>query len=446
MSCFGPSAYELELEEEVRSLRGELEALKKKNAVAEGLAKERAEALEKANSNIASLSDEKKAQVEANIATAVAAEAKEKELKMAMEAHKKQSAAVEEAVQAELNKYKKAVELEHQEAERLKAETEALTKRSEAMELEKKAAEAKSQSLEQNAAADKENFLALQKVVEESKKAEEEAKKAEKELEEVKEVVAGAEKRLVFNTYSSVFARLDGASDDVVTTLQTGYMAVAKALTEDDSGMMRMGGGDDIDPNKADAKRFAQEACSKYIGGCEIFSGETFATEMVTLAAKLLAASSTPDRPDLDVAQEACADMDSHWSEAKRKHIIIARLVSMIRRHDLNGDGVIDKSEFSIYASVCADMVLEEAAAQLPPGNAEQMRSLKEQIISSFVGDFFCGAENVPLDKLEDALEGMASNMSGSPEGIEHLDKLEQACIDLIKSKEAEASATTRMR
>ena len=72
MSCFGPSAYELELEEEVRSLRGELEALKKKNAVAEGLAKERAEALEKANSNIASLSDEKKAQVEANIATAVA--------------------------------------------------------------------------------------------------------------------------------------------------------------------------------------------------------------------------------------------------------------------------------------------------------------------------------------------------------------------------------------
>ena len=47
-----------------------------------------------------------------------------------------------------------------------------------------------------------------------------------------------------------------------MTTLQTGYMAVAKALTEDDSRMMRMGGGDDIDPNKADAKRFAQEGGS----------------------------------------------------------------------------------------------------------------------------------------------------------------------------------------
>jgi chemotaxis protein histidine kinase CheA len=428
MSCFGPSAHELELEEEVKSLRCELDTIKKKNAEAEALAKERAEALEKANANLASLSDEKKAQVEANIAAAVAAEAKEKELKTAMELSKKQAAAVEEAVKAELKKYKHELELEHQEAEKLKAEAEALTKRSEAMESAKKAAEARSSSLEESAVADKERYTALEKLLEEAKDAEEVAKQAEAELTDVKEKAAAAEKMLVFNTYSSVFMRLDGADEDPMTTLETGYKAIVKAL----------GGGGAVGETKGDAKRFATEASAKFVGGADTFTSDGFAFEMIMLAKKLLATSSEPDRPELDVAQEASAAMDAHWAEEKRKHIIIARLVAMIRRHDLNGDGVIDKGEFSVYASVCADLVLEAAAAQLPPGSEGQMEAMKTEIASSFAHDFFRGQDSVPLDKLEDALEDMAANMSGPPEGIEQLDKLERACTALLDKNQAE--------
>ena len=447
MSCFGPSGNELALEEEVKELRAEIEAMKRKDAENKALLEEREKQLAEQTKNLNSLSADAKAQVEANLAAAAAAEKKEKELLDKLERDRKQAAAVEEAVRMELEKYKREVENERHEAERLKAETEAASSRAKAEELAKKAAEAKATQAEekekaaedaaasdrealkqlQNAAKisathDKENWQELQKVIDKAKEADEAAKKAEEELKKLEETAALTGKKLVLDTYAAVFCRLSGASEDPETALLTGYKAIVHALGNEKQ-------------NKV-AKVFAKETAAKYKR--DGITGDAFAAEMAVKVLELRAQSNTIDRPELDIAQETCACMEHHWEKAKKKHIIIARLVAIIRRHDLNGDGQIDKKEFSIYASVCADLVLLEAMKQLPPGGEITKDNVKTMIMESFTEEFFDGKETVPLDRLEDALEGMAANMSSTPEGIDSLDQMEKACMEMVAKKEQE--------
>ena len=411
MSCFGPSAHELDLEDEVKALKtevngkeGKIKELEKavkelteKNAQKEILMKEKADALLAANKNIENLDKDAKKRVEENVAAVAAAEQKEKELRDALENSKKQAEAIEKAVRAEVAKYAKELELKSAEEEKQRAARTAAEEKAKNLEALKKAAEEGNEKAKAEAEAAKK---ALDQKIKEDEEAA--AKRAEE-----------AAEKLVLSTLETELVKLDFTHDEYPLATKAAFNAMAKFICYI---------GDD------------KELYDKFVKG---LGGANSCTKIAETMVSTLA--DVMEGKDAKEVYTTVADNISKcYKKQKEKKVLVQRMLGIIRLQDANGDGVIDRDEYSVYAEATTNVMIKIMG--IPAEFADQVRP---DLMKQNVERFLEGREGVSFDDLEESLDKMADNMvdGAPPPGakdfsvVDILDDIEKECKDLMAKK-----------
>lgn len=296
-----------------------------------------------------------------------------------------------------------------------------------------KSAEEEKQRAARTAAEEKaKNLEALKKAAEEgNEQAKAEAEAAKKALDQkIKEDEEAAAKRaeeaaekLALSTLETELVKLDFTRDEYPLAIQAAFNAMAKFFI-----------GDTKEVNDKFVKALGRAtSCAKI--------AETMASTLADVmeGKDVKEVCWRDEGKDVKEVYTTVADNISKcYTKQKEKKVLVQRMLGIIRLQDANGDGVIDRDEYSVYAEATTNVMIKIMG--IPAGFADQVRpDLMEQNVEKFLQ----GREGVSFDDLEESLDRMADSMvdSAPPPGakdfsvVDMLDDIEKECKDLMAKK-----------